>query len=439
MRVLLALGGNAMTNADGRARPEDQIAAAAGRDGGVADLVAAGRRRGGHPRQRPPGRQPAGQERARRGRRAPGAAGLVRRADPGDARLRADERARRRAGRAAASTGAAPTRGHPDPAWTPTTPGFTTPDQADRPVPARPRRPRCSSSTARPGRTAARRAGAASSPRPSRCEILDAAGRARAGRGRLRGRRQRRRRHPGRRARTAGCAASRPSSTRTSAPRCWPASVDADVLVIATDVPARRAALRHPRGRAASAGSTVAEMRALAAEGHFASGSMGPKVDAACRFVEQGGAPRRDHQPGPHRRRRDRLPTGSAGTVVVPELRRTTRKEHPCPSAIEVRKVPIHSVADASELAELIDDGVMDGRPGDRDHRQDRGQRRGQRLHPDHRRPGVPRGAGRQGRRTADAGQAGPDRLVRRHRRRDQPARHDLRHRPTPSRPTSRG
>src|ERR1700710_2942780 len=29
MRVLLALGGNAMTNADGRARVEDQIAAAA--------------------------------------------------------------------------------------------------------------------------------------------------------------------------------------------------------------------------------------------------------------------------------------------------------------------------------------------------------------------------------------------------------------------------
>ncbi len=30
------------------------------------------------------------------------------------------------------------------------------------------------------------------------------------------------------------------------------------------------------------------------------------------------------------------------------------------PSAIEVRKVPIHSVADASELAKLIDDGVME-------------------------------------------------------------------------------
>ena len=30
------------------------------------------------------------------------------------------------------------------------------------------------------------------------------------------------------------------------------------------------------------------------------------------------------------------------------------------PSAIEVRKVPIHSVADASELARLIDDGVLE-------------------------------------------------------------------------------
>ena len=33
----------------------------------------------------------------------------------------------------------------------------------------------------------------------------------------------------------------------------------------------------------------MAQMREYAAEGHFASGSMGPKVDAACRFVEQGG------------------------------------------------------------------------------------------------------------------------------------------------------
>src|SRR3954449_8983949 len=40
MRVLLALGGNAMTNADGRARPEDQIAAAEVAMAAVADLLA---------------------------------------------------------------------------------------------------------------------------------------------------------------------------------------------------------------------------------------------------------------------------------------------------------------------------------------------------------------------------------------------------------------
>ncbi|MGD9960604.1 carbamate kinase [Nocardioides sp.] len=39
MRVLLALGGNAMTNAEGRARPEDQIAAAATAARAVAELV----------------------------------------------------------------------------------------------------------------------------------------------------------------------------------------------------------------------------------------------------------------------------------------------------------------------------------------------------------------------------------------------------------------
>lgn len=44
MLVLLALGGNAMTNAEGRARPEDQIAAAEVAMGAVADLIAAGHR-----------------------------------------------------------------------------------------------------------------------------------------------------------------------------------------------------------------------------------------------------------------------------------------------------------------------------------------------------------------------------------------------------------
>lgn len=62
----------------------------------------------------------------------------------------------------------------------------------------------------------------------------------------------------------------------------------ADVLVIATDVP--NAVVGWGTPDAAPVGAVgVAELRALAAEGHFASGSMGPKVDAACRFVEQGG------------------------------------------------------------------------------------------------------------------------------------------------------
>lgn len=66
-------------------------------------------------------------------------------------------------------------------------------------------------------------------------------------------------------------------------------TVDADVLVIATDVP--HAVLHWGTPEARPVGRvTVAEMRALAAEGHFASGSMGPKVDAACRFVENGGS-----------------------------------------------------------------------------------------------------------------------------------------------------
>jgi len=90
-------------------------------------------------------------------------------------------------------------------------------------------------------------------------------------------------------------------------------TVAADVLVIATDVP--QAVLRYGTPEAEPIGQvTVAEMRALAAEGHFASGSMGPKVDAACRFVEDGGSraviTRLDHIV-------DAI-TGDGGTVVVP-------------------------------------------------------------------------------------------------------------------------
>jgi carbamate kinase len=90
-------------------------------------------------------------------------------------------------------------------------------------------------------------------------------------------------------------------------------TVEADVLVIATDVP--NAVLHWGTPEARPVGRvTVAEMRGLADEGHFASGSMGPKVDAACRFVENGGSraviTSLDHIV-------DAI-TGDGGTVVVP-------------------------------------------------------------------------------------------------------------------------
>jgi carbamate kinase len=65
-------------------------------------------------------------------------------------------------------------------------------------------------------------------------------------------------------------------------------TVEADVLVIVTDVP--NAVLRFGTPDAEPLEHVdVRRLRALAGEGHFSSGSMGPKVEAACRFVEQGG------------------------------------------------------------------------------------------------------------------------------------------------------
>jgi carbamate kinase len=65
-------------------------------------------------------------------------------------------------------------------------------------------------------------------------------------------------------------------------------AVGADVLVIATDVEHAilgfGTATARPIGRV-----STGEMRAHAAAGEFASGSMGPKVEAAVRFVEAGG------------------------------------------------------------------------------------------------------------------------------------------------------
>lgn len=65
-------------------------------------------------------------------------------------------------------------------------------------------------------------------------------------------------------------------------------AIEADVLVIATDVDNAILSYGQPDARALD-GVTPQEMRGYAEEGHFASGSMGPKVEAAVRFVENGG------------------------------------------------------------------------------------------------------------------------------------------------------
>lgn len=65
-------------------------------------------------------------------------------------------------------------------------------------------------------------------------------------------------------------------------------AIDADVLVIATDV--EHAVLDFGTPAAQPVGRVrLTDMEAYAADGQFASGSMGPKVEAAMRFVRHGG------------------------------------------------------------------------------------------------------------------------------------------------------
>ena len=65
-------------------------------------------------------------------------------------------------------------------------------------------------------------------------------------------------------------------------------AVEVDLLVIATDV--AHAVLGFGTPDAHDIGEVdLDQMRAYADAGHFAGGSMGPKVDAVCRFVEQSG------------------------------------------------------------------------------------------------------------------------------------------------------
>ncbi|TMM36290.1 MAG: carbamate kinase [Actinobacteria bacterium] len=65
-------------------------------------------------------------------------------------------------------------------------------------------------------------------------------------------------------------------------------TTNAQTLVLATDVEA--AALDWGTANARPIGAvTATQLRRYAADGQFASGDMGPKVEAACRFVEAGG------------------------------------------------------------------------------------------------------------------------------------------------------
>ncbi|RIQ11277.1 carbamate kinase [Jiangella rhizosphaerae] len=93
-------------------------------------------------------------------------------------------------------------------------------------------------------------------------------------------------------------------------------ALGAEVLVIATDVDGAVLGFGTPDQRAVGT-VDVATLRGYAAEGHFASGSMGPKVEAACRFVEQGG---RRAVITTLTRIADavRADTGGAGTTVLP-------------------------------------------------------------------------------------------------------------------------
>jgi carbamate kinase len=85
----------------------------------------------------------------------------------------------------------------------------------------------------------------------------------------------------------------------------------ANTLVIATDVDAVMTGWGTPQERSLGM-ATAAELRKLALAGEFGSGSMGPKVEAACRFAEHGGRAIITHLS----RIGDAL-AGAAGTIVT--------------------------------------------------------------------------------------------------------------------------
>jgi carbamate kinase len=93
-------------------------------------------------------------------------------------------------------------------------------------------------------------------------------------------------------------------------------ALGADILVIATDVDGVAIAYGSDQERWLRR-TTPEELHALAAAGHFASGSMAPKVEAAVRFVGRTGG---RAAIGPLDRILDAT-RGSAGTIVEPAVR----------------------------------------------------------------------------------------------------------------------
>ncbi len=89
--------------------------------------------------------------------------------------------------------------------------------------------------------------------------------------------------------------------------------IDADMLVILTDVPGVAVNYGRPGERWLSR-ATVGELEKLAAEGHFPPGSMGPKVEAAIEFTRETGRP----SVIAHLRDAPRALRLEAGTIIEP-------------------------------------------------------------------------------------------------------------------------
>ena len=338
MRVLLALGGNAMTGPDGSATPEDQIAAVGVAMAAVAGCVAAGHEvvitHGNGPQV---GNLLVKNELAAAvvppvpldwcGAQTQGTLGFIL------------ERARRTRSRSRGRRARVRRRSSPAPSSTATT--RASPTRPSRSAATCPREEAQALDRARRGLGGPRREGLAARRRLARAARgARRGGGARAARRRLRRRRGRRRRHP------RGPRARRPAARRRGGHRqgphrrpARPAPLGADVLVIATDVDHAVARLRHRRSSASSAGCTPRrDARRTPPRASSRAARWGPRSRRPAGSSSGGGprasSPSLTTSPTPSR-------AASAPSSNPPRL---PRKERTVPDAIEVRKVPIHTV-----------------------------------------------------------------------------------------------